>query len=864
MSAFFSSSLRARLLILVILAIIPTLGLLVYTASEQRNQKEIEIRAETMRTAKLAANNIEQLLEGAHQILEVLSELPAVQNHDAASCNAYFADFKKKLPMYGNIAAIDLKGDIFCSATPLKKKVNVSDRLYFQTAVQKKQLTLGEYQLSRIDNRPTILLASPVLDKTHVLKAVVYVAIDLAWFKEQLNKIKLPDQSTLTIVDHSGTLLYRYPDPDAWMGKSVARYSLAQAILMQNEGISVDRGVDDMWRIYAFTPVQGTDNGMHVVFGTSRAAAFFKINQTLMKSLLTLLVIAGLTLALAWIGGSYFILRRMKVLTKATEDLSQGNLGVRVNVAGHHDEISQLGDSFNGMAEALERQNEERKKSEKNYRTLFEESKDAIFISTPQGRYLDVNPAAIDLLGYASKEEMLRLDINTDIFVNPEDRKAYMQVLEERGFVKDYELEFKRKDGKKLTVLSTVTALRNDEGVIIAYRGINHDITERKRLEQQLKQAQKMEAVGQLAGGIAHDFNNVLSAILGYGELLKRKIGTDATAREYAEQILTAGGRAAEVTRSLLAFSRKQVMNPTLLNINDLILKFKKLLSRIIGEDIEMTTDLADKEIITLADASQMEQVLMNLATNARDAMPQGGQLNFRTKLVELDQAFIRAHGTGKPGIYALISVCDTGTGMTKETLEKVFDPFFTTKEPGKGTGLGLAMVYGIIKQHEGYITFYSEPGNGTCVHIYLPVAHSEKNASRETETEAALPVGGTETILVAEDDEKVSKLTEIILSQQGYTVITARDGEDAIQKFSDHKEAINLVILDVIMPKKSGREAYEAIRKIRPDIKIIFSSGYTAQMLVQGGTIPEKTTLINKPVPPKVLLSKIRTVLDS
>ncbi|MBI5639683.1 MAG: PAS domain S-box protein [Nitrospirae bacterium] len=387
------------------------------------------------------------------------------------------------------------------------------------------------------------------------------------------------------------------------------------------------------------------------------------------------------------------------------------------------------------------------------------------------------------------------------------------------------------------------------------------DITDRRKLEEQLFQAQKMESIGQLAGGIAHDFNNILSAIIGYGHLLIMKMKDDEPLRPHVEQILAASDRAANLTQSLLAFSRKQVITLNPLSLSELIRKIEKLLLRLIREDIELKVMPSDPDVNILADSVQIEQVLMNLVTNARDAMPDGGRLTIRVENTIIDEDFIKAHSYGKTGHYALITVEDTGSGMDERTREKIFEPFFTTKELGRGTGLGLSMVYGIIRQHEGFINVYSEPGKGTTFRIYLPSVRAEVMESEEAS--AVMPNGGTETILVAEDDPVLRKLTRTVLEDSGYHVIDAVDGEDALVKFKDHQDSIQAVILDVIMPKKNGKEVYESIKAINPGIKTIFASGYTADVIQLSG-IPEKDVMfIYKPISPKDLLGKIREVLN-
>ncbi len=405
--------------------------------------------------------------------------------------------------------------------------------------------------------------------------------------------------------------------------------------------------------------------------------------------------------------------------------------------------------------------------------------------------------------------------------------------------------------------------LRYDENEnLIAYDGLVSDITELKKLEDQLRHIQKMEAIGTFAGGIAHDFNNILTAVIGYAHILQMKMKEDDPLRHNAEQILTSAERAASLTQSLLAFSRKQIINLTRINLNDTVLRVEKLLLRLIGEDIELRTILIDKGVSIMADPVQIEQVLINLATNARHAMPVGGILTIETDIVKLTSEFIKAHRYGVSGTYALISVTDTGQGMDEKTKERIFDPFFTTKEPGKGTGLGLAIVYGIIKQHNGYINVYSEIGKGTTFKLYFPLITSQSDSSTRKEP-ATLLRGGTETILLVEDSIDTKAIITDILQEFGYSVLSASDGEEAIKKFERDQEKINLVILDVIMPKKNGKEVYNEIKKIRPDIRAIFTSGYPADIINKNDLFENGLVFIPKPIMPQELLKKVREALD-
>ena len=394
-------------------------------------------------------------------------------------------------------------------------------------------------------------------------------------------------------------------------------------------------------------------------------------------------------------------------------------------------------------------------------------------------------------------------------------------------------------------------------GVIV--RKLAEDAQE--KLNTQLLQSQKMEAVGLLAGGIAHDFNNILTAIMGFGYILRTKINQDDPLRLYPERILVASEKAIQLTRNLLDFSRKRITDLRAVNIHDVITEVNKLLVRIIGEDIELQVELSHEDIIVMADAGQIEHLLMNLAINARDAMPEGGRLTIRTDTIWMDSKFITSHGYGKAGKYALVSVSDTGKGMEKYVIQKIFEPFFTTKEAGKGTGLGLSMVYGIVQQHDGYINVYSEPGAGTTFRIYLPV--TERKEEKAGAIDMVTPRRGTETILLAEDNEEVRVFTEEILEDFGYRVIEAIDGEDAVRQFTANRDKIQLLLLDVIMPKKNGKEAYDEIRLAAPEMKAIFLSGYPAEVIQRKGILGKKFDIILKPVSPHILLNKIREMLD-
>jgi len=506
------------------------------------------------------------------------------------------------------------------------------------------------------------------------------------------------------------------------------------------------------------------------------------------------------------------------------------------------------------------------RESEEKYRSLVENVSIGVYrnITGPHGRFLQANRAMVKIFGYDSIDEFMKIRVS-DLYQDPEERKLFVEEVSRNGSVKDRELLLRKKDGTPIWVSVTANVQSDDEGNIKWIDGVLEDITLKRRLEEQLRQSQKMEAIGTLAGGIAHDFNNILTAIIGYAGLLKTGVSQDDLLRDYVDEMMVSCERAALLTQSLLAFSRKQVISPNPVDLNKVIKKVEALLMRVIGEDIELRTVLAHRDLTVMADVGQIEQVLMNLAANARSAMPDGGILSIGTEAMELDDEFTKAHGYGIAGPYALVSVTDTGHGMDEKTKERIFEPFFTTREVGKGTGLGLAMVYGIIKQHEGYINIYSELGKGTTFKIYLPLIQAKAEVTEPVKPALARsgPPKGSETILLAEDDGEVRKITRNILEGSGYKVIEAVDGEDAINKFMLNKDEIQLLIFDVIMPRKSGKEAYEEVKKIAPGVKALFTSGYTADIIHRKGVLEEGLNFIPKPVAPDNLLKKMREVLD-
>ena len=501
----------------------------------------------------------------------------------------------------------------------------------------------------------------------------------------------------------------------------------------------------------------------------------------------------------------------------------------------------------------------ERLRAKQNFYQAFNVSPEAMAISTlSEGRYVEVNESFLRSSGYSGEEVIGRTFRELDIWADPDDRVRIVAKLSKEGSVRDVELPFRTKSGDQRVGLHSVSRIEfaGKDCVIISRK----DITQLKALESQLRQSQKMEAIGQLSGGIAHDFNNLLGVIIGYSELLEENLEQNGKLFKSAQEIKAAGQRAARLTRQLLAFSRQQVLEPKVLNLNSIVAETEKMLRRVIGEDIELATRLNSDVGQVKADPGQIEQVILNLAVNARDAMPDGGKLIIETANVELDEAYVLQRPPTVPGNYIVLVVSDTGIGMDAATQAHIFEPFFTTKEVGKGTGLGLATVYGVVKQSGGYIWVYSEPGLGTTFKIYLPRVDEPADERRQ---HPAVSTSGraTETVLVIEDEESLRALARTLLEGAGYTVLEAHGGSEAIKISRQHGKPIHLLLTDMVMPGMSGPEVAKNLISTYPDLKVMYMSGYSN--FSRRVVLDSNATFLEKPFTREALLNKVRQVLD-
>lgn len=866
-------SLRLRLTALVLaITLSVLLAATAYIGTRAINIIELTSNERLNAANHTLAATVSVWLESPLNAMRNLVSLPDISSMKAERQRPFLQKMSAAYPYMYLISTTDLKG-MNVARNDNEQPKDYSDRIWFQKAREGEPVAF-ESLIGKTIGRPALVVSVPIKNEAGRVVGVGMFAADLAHLAQRVQATQIGKTGVAYVVDRQNRVIAH---PDAAYASELLDLSAYPPVAALRKGVLGPVDFSDeagqRWRAY----VDMLDNGWGVVV-QQREEELLSTRRLFQHVALAIIFGAVLVLMCTtwWVVRG--ALQPVKVLTEAVTDVTSDNFSLpdfkavrlpSLNIRTG-DEVGTLAESFQKMAvrlqatlASLEQELAERKhteaslrESEEKFRSLVDNLDVGVYRNTgPHGRFIQANPAMVKIFGFDSLEEFMNVSVS-DLYQNPDDRRLFVEEVSCNGSIKDRELALKKKDGTPIWTSVSASIKYDEKGEIKWLYGVIEDITERKKLEEQLRQAQKMEAIGTLAGGVAHDFNNILTAIIGYASLVRLRMDESNPLRIYIDDILTSSEKAAKLTQSLLAFSRKQIISPKLVNLNEIVKRIDKLLLRVIGEDIEFKTILDHGELTVMADSGQIEQVLMNLATNARDAMPDGGILTIKTERVEI----FGLHSYIKPGAYAVVSVSDTGKGMDEMTKQRIFEPFFTTKELGKGTGLGLSIVYGIIKQHNGEINVYSEPGRGTTFKIYLKLV-AAKSVSAEA---APLPplIGGTETLLIAEDDNDVRGLMKNILREFGYTVIEAVDGEDAVTKFVENKDKIKLLILDVVMPKKNGKEAYEEIRKLNGDIRVLFSSGYTSDIIHQKGILDEGVNFISKPVTPHLLLSKVREAL--
>ncbi len=754
-------SLRARLLLLVILAVIPAICIEIYGENELRATRQQEIRQEASRLLRLAAAEQQRINEGARQLLVAFSAGPSVRAKDWTACSELAELIRARVEGYVNIGVASPDGNLLCSALPVPPAKDMQRRSFLEDMTANGDLYIGAYHVGLITGKKVITYALPLRDEHGEVIAAAWANIDLDWLARHFADRFTSPNMTLLIADRDGTILVRLPNDEAWVGKPIGEpyMPMVQASV---EGVVDTNGIDGEARIIAYSPLAVEPKGLYVGLGLSKAPYFAPINAASREKAVLISLSFALALVAAWLGGSAFIRRPVERLLVATRLWQTGDYGARARLADRTSEIGKLGRAFDEMAEAVEGRERMRREAE---------------------------------------EALARL--NAD-------------------------LELRVKD----------------------------EVSEREKAQAALLQSQKIEAIGQLTSGVAHDFNNLLAAVLGNLELLGRRV-TDPRGKQLLDAAFRAAGRGAKLTEQLLAFSRHRHLEPEPFDLNELIQGMSNLLAHTLGPAIGITRSLAPDLWPILGDASQIEIALLNLAINARDAMPLGGTLLIETANLPAGHARLPQ---GLVGDFVLVAVSDTGVGMTEAVKARAFEPFYTTKDVGRGTGLGLSMVYGVAKQSGGAAIIDSAPGKGATVALFLPrstVAPTQRPA--EPAPEAAATPQQRGRILVVDDDTDVRDVTAGALTESGFDVTAVESGRAALTLFEQGAH-FDLMIVDYAMPGLNGAEVIALVRAHHPEIAAILVTGYVETGLA--ADLPAGVPLVRKPFRTAEMVARVNAAL--
>jgi PAS domain S-box-containing protein len=846
------SSLRVRLAALVLATLLPAAGIVVWADRSQRGPLLAAVRYQAHDLARLVAERHETAVARTRGLLVGVANQPSLRGRDGPTCSAALARILKDDPVYSNVAGVDRDGAMFCSAAPLRGGVNLADRRHVRVPLERGEFAVGGYVRPRsTPGLHVFAFGAPVHDDARNVVAVAIAAFDLARLQRDLDALALPEGAEVVVVDASGVVLTGRPAPGARVGTPLDARLLAPTTA-HVEPRELD-GLDGVRRIYAFHDIlAGGEVAMRVAAGLPTATAYAPLRRITRGSIVAFLAVAAVVLLLAVVTGELLLVRKLEAVAAAARRLASGDPTARTGLAPSGGELGVLVEAFDEMAASLQRlagQN----------RLILDAVGEGIVGMGEDGAVTFANPAAARALGWTA-EEMLGRDAHALFHPRRGDGsplpahecriQAAMrdEVTQQGGDV------LWRRDGASVAVEFVSTPLLDQgrrAGAVVVFR----DVSERRKLEDRLRHAEKMEAVGQLAGGVAHDFNNLLTAIVSYAALVREALGPRHPSDADVREIEAAATRAAALTRQLLAFSRRQRVAPQVVELHRLVAGMERILRRVLPENVRLDV-VAHAPGTVFADPAQLEVVILNLAVNARDALPRGGTISVR--VFETEEGHDAGDGEVPAGPLAVLEVSDDGTGMDDATRARIFEPFFTTKPAGKGTGLGLATVYGIVSQAGGEVRVRSAPGRGSEFRVCLP----RWSGAVPDGAAAALahPVRGHETVLVVEDDAAIRFLVQRALSRAGYHVALAATADEALEAATS---APDLLLSDVILPGANGWELACELQRRFPALRVLLTSGYAAQ---QSGEplVPGEAHFLAKPFAPDELLRKVREVLDA
>ena len=853
---------RVLLLILAAAATAPLIALTVLrSVGEFHNTRELT-RITTMKSAREVADEVDHYLGELNLILQVAERSVSLSPSSVAANDRALQLYKRDLPAWINNLGLWRTDGVNIGSSrdnfPIQNRYDVADRRYFREAMRTGKTSAGDPVVSRSTGEWSIAIARPLLDKSGRVQAVLSGSTMLRKLSEQMNSGPgLPAGAVVTILTREGLIVARSQHGERWIGHDVSRDSVMRLVIASDGGAITATDLDGVRRLSGYAPV--TQAPWLVIVGIPESQSMAAPRQGLLDDALVLAATLGICLVLVLLLSA----RLADPITRLTTDvlaLEAGDLSRRTTVAGSR-ETRHLAHGFNAMAEALQRRAQSLEDARVRERALFEQNPTPMWVFDRETlRVLDVNETALSRYGYARAEFMA---LTVDQLRHPEARSEFDATLRRGAALPQHAVGLvthRTREGAPLAVeifASSIEFHGRHARLVLAV-----DAEERERLRAQLQQSQKIESIGRLAGGVAHDFNNILTVILSSVHFAQEQVGDDGAAAPELAEIALAAQRAAALTRQLLSFARRDVITPRALDLNVVIADTDRLLRRLLGEQIELVTLPADDLWHAHADPGQIEQVIMNLAINARDAMGGHGRLIVETANVELDDAYGETHPYVVPGAYVMLSVTDTGPGIPSEVAAHIFEPFYTTKNSQHGTGLGLSVCYGIARQNRGSIEVYSEAGHGATFKVYLP--RTDAVPVPEPAPTAPATARGTETILLVEDNDGVRRVSARTLRDGGFTVLEAEDGPQALALAAAFDGVIHLIVTDVVMPHMNGPLLARQLVRARPGLRVLFSSGYTVDAMVRNGEIDRGIWFLPKPHSGPALLDKVRTVLDA
>jgi len=870
---FFSISIRVQLVLIVLIIALPAAGMIIYSGVKLRNEAVRIALMDSQRLADSMALQQQSMVAGAQQLVSALAQLPEVRNHNRAKVEPLLVDILKLNSQYSNIALIDRKGQVWATSVHTLLNAVVADRRYFKNPMATGRFSSGEYIISRAIFKPVINFGYPLKNERGEADGVISIGYDLGYYRKSFVGAKLPPGSNYLLIDHKGVMLSGAVNNNQYVGKKFNPQQLKQMQEGPEEVHATGSLLGEGKYFIAFRRMmlRGEQTPyMYIRVGIPTEVVLAQADLTLWSNLALFMSCLLLALSTAWLIGKRSIADRIALLGKASRLIAQGNLDARVSSLVAGGELGVLGESFDTMAQELATEEQARRASEQNYQEIFNASQDAIILHDQEtGRILEANDAVKRMYGY-SREEMLGLtmqQISCDGFPYQPEEAAGRETDAPHAATRSFEWRCRRKNGDCFWTEVVVSSTSiGGEGCSLA---VARDITERNKaesekrvLEDQLYQIQKIESIGRLAGGIAHDLNNLLTPIMGYSQLLKRESLPEQKSYYMADQIFLASNKAQVLVQQLLSFSRKQLLDMKAVDLDHVVASFYDILRRTIRESIEIHLNPSAEGCRIRADANQIEQIIMNLAVNAQDAIDGKGTINLETAPMVLDEEYARHHASVKPGKYLMLAVTDNGCGMDKETMEHIFEPFFTTKPVGQGTGLGLATVYGLVKQHEGNIWVYSEPGKGCTFKVFFPVVNEEVMAEEAASTQQVQFSADNRTILLVEDNEMLRCMVRDLLINYGFDVVEAEDPGQALRLAEGR--SIDLLITDVVMPGLTGPELHERLLKKFPGLIVLFMSGYTNTVIVKHGVPGSGVNFIQKPFSVDNFLLKVEKLLTT